>query len=81
MRGDRKSNARVVDIRNGSDCTINCQCINEGREVGKVFFICDIEFRCDRGFARLKIEIDAWGSDLYFGALLKRDKLDKMIYL
>ena len=81
MHGDRKSNVHIVDIRNGSDCIINCQCANEGREVGKMFFIYNIEFRCDHGFARLKIEFDTRGSDLYFGALLKGDKFDKMTYL
>lgn len=65
-----------IDVR--SDGTINCECANEGREVGKMLFIRDIELCCDCRFARLEIEFDTWGSDLYPGALFQGNKLEKV---
>lgn len=46
-----------------------------------MLFIRDIELCCDCRFARLEIEFDIWGSDLYLRALFQGNKLDKVTYL
>ena len=77
---DHKPDACIVDVRDGLDHTINCQCAVEGHEVREMFLICNIELCCNSGFTQFEVEVDSRQSDLNFGALLDGDKFDKVGY-